>query len=262
MAFKSACFISYPHNAGKSVDAFVTRLKIELQDRFAQFVSDPIVTDHDFETGADFHRKIAQSICESACLLVVYMPVYQRKPFCIQEYTAMQQLQVKRYGALGPSSPTPIGMILPLVYTGQAKIPKWISDEINYKDISQFTISDPLAVFDRDDFKQWLVQIANLVDSLYNMFQGASPSPCQTCGVYALPAETDPDVTTKLNVPTAPPESFRCSIRRLRSHRCPRPTGKSSPSTPTRVERDAPWRSPIRPACWRGKDQVNGPLAS
>jgi hypothetical protein len=62
VAFKCACFISYPHNAGKSVDKFVTRLKEELQDRFAQFVTDPIVTDHDFPTGANYHKAIAQKI--------------------------------------------------------------------------------------------------------------------------------------------------------------------------------------------------------
>ncbi len=84
MAFKCACFISYPHNAGKSVDKFVTRLKEELQDKIAQFVPDPILTDHDFVTGTDFHKKIAKTICESAC----------------QEYIAMQRLQMTRYSAL------------------------------------------------------------------------------------------------------------------------------------------------------------------
>lgn len=210
MAFKCACFISYPHNAGKSVDKFVTRLKEELQDRFAQFVTDPIRTDHDFETGANFNRAIAQSICESACLLVVYMPVYQRKTFCLQEYTAMERLQAERYTALQNDLSAQFGMILPLVYTGQEdKIPDWISGRINYKNISKFTISDPVMVFDQQDFKEWMVRIANLVDSLYNVFQGTSTNPCRTRSTYALPAETDPDVAVKLNIPKAPTESFR-----------------------------------------------------
>lgn len=210
MAFKCACFISYPHNAGKSVDKFVTRLKEELSDRFAQFVPDPIVTDHDFDTGADFHRKIARSLCESACLVVVYMPVYQRKEFCIREYIAMERLQARRYGKLPAGDEDPIGMILPIIYTGEeSKIPEWISGKINYKDISKFTISDPLAVFDETDFQQWLVRIANLVDSLYNRFQAAGTNPSQVCGEHALPDPADPDVAARLNVLTKPPESFR-----------------------------------------------------
>jgi hypothetical protein len=209
MPFKCACFISYPHNAGKSVDIFVKRLKEELQDKFAQFVTEPIVTDHDFETGAHFNEDIAQHICQSACLLVVYMPVYQRKKFCIREYTAMQRLEIQRYNALEARPSEQIGMILPIVYTGgEKKIPQWISSQINYKDISRFTISDPLSVFDDEDFKSWLVRIAGLVDSLYNTFQAASANPCHPCGTYALPEETDPDVVAKLNV-QAPPESFR-----------------------------------------------------
>ena len=172
MSFKCSCFISYPHNAGKSVDKFVNRLKEELQDRFAPFVSDPIVTDHDFPTGANFNKAIAQKICESACLLVVYMPVYQRKTFCIQEYTAMERLEVERYQKLQQDLSAQFGMILPLVYTGEeSKIPKWISQKRNYKNISQFTIVDPVAIFDQLEFKTWLVQIANMVDSLYNAFQ-------------------------------------------------------------------------------------------
>jgi hypothetical protein len=210
MTFKCSCFISYPHNAGKSVDKFVGRLKEELKDRFAQYVTDPIVTDHDFPTGVNFHKTIAQKICESACLLVVYMPVYQRKPFCIQEYTAMERLQDARYQALQKDLSGQFGMILPLVYTGEeAKIPTWISQRINYKNISQFTIADPEAVFDQPDFQQWLVTIANMVDSLYNAFQAAPTNPCQSCGTYALPDENDAAVVEKLNIPTAATESFR-----------------------------------------------------
>jgi hypothetical protein len=210
MAFKCACFISYPHNAGKSVDTFVGRLKEELQDRFAQFVTDPIVTDHDFQTGANFNKAIAQKICESACLLVVYMPVYQRKPFCLQEYTAMELLQAERYNALQQDLSAQYGMILPLVYTGEeSKIPEWISKHINYKNISKFTIADPEAVFDQHDFREWLVKIANMVDSLYNAFQASPTDPCQTCGTYALPDEQHAAVTAKLNIPKAPTESFR-----------------------------------------------------
>jgi hypothetical protein len=210
MAFKCACFISYPHNAGKSVDTFVDRLKEELQDRFAQFVTDPIATDHDFPTGANFHKAIAQKICESACLLVVYMPVYQRKPFCLQEYTAMERLQVARYQALQQDLSGQFGMILPLVYTGEeSKIPTWISEHINYKNISKFTIADPVAIFDQQDFQEWLVTIANMVDSLYNAFQASPTNPCQTCGAYALPDAEDAAIVAKLNIPKAPTESFR-----------------------------------------------------
>jgi hypothetical protein len=210
MAFKCSCFISYPHNAGKSVDKFVTRLKEELADRLAQYVTDPIRTDHDFQTGADFNQAIAHAICESACLLVVYMPVYQRKPFCLQEYTAMERLQVERYKALQKDLSAQFGMILPLIYTGEeSKIPKWISRHINYKNISKFTLADPEAVFDEKDFKEWLVNIASMVDSLYNVFQASPTDPCVTCGTYALPDEQDAEVTAKLNIPNAPPESFR-----------------------------------------------------
>jgi hypothetical protein len=210
MAFTCACFISYPHNAGKSVEKFVGRLKEELQDRFAQFVTDPIVTDHDFPTGADFNKAIAQKICESACLLVVYMPVYQRKPFCLQEYTAMERLQVERYQALQQDLSGQFGMILPLVYTGEEnKIPEWIRKKINYMNISKFTIADPIVVFDDPDFQQWLVKIANMVDSLYNAFQASPTNPCQTCGKYALPDEDDAAVVAKLNIPKSATESFR-----------------------------------------------------
>jgi hypothetical protein len=210
MSFKCACFISYPHNAGKSVDRFVGRLKEELQDRLAQFVTDPIVTDHDFPTGVNFHSAIARTICESACLLVVYMPVYQRKAFCIQEYTAMERLEADRYKALQQNLSGQFGMILPLVYAGEEhKIPTWISQHINYKNISELTLADPEAVFDQEDFQKWMVQIANMVDSLYDAFQASPTNPCLTCGTYVLPDAADAAVVAKLNVPRAPTESFR-----------------------------------------------------
>jgi hypothetical protein len=210
MAFSCSCFISYPHNAGKSADAFVTRLKEELADRLAQFVTDPIRTDHDFPTGANYNKAIAQSICQSACLLVVYMPVYQRKPFCIQEYTAMERLEVERYQALQKDLSAQFGMIVPLVYTGEEhKIPQWISKQRNYKNISKFTVADPVAVFDQPDFQQWLMEIADMIDSLYDAFKKSPTNPCLACNAYMLPAEDSPEVTAKLNIPVAPTESFR-----------------------------------------------------
>jgi hypothetical protein len=199
MAFKTACFISYPHNAGKSVDAFVARLTDELKDRLAQFVTDPVVTDHDFPTGADFNKAIAKAICESACLLVVYMPVYERKAFCIQEYVAMERHQTKRYQSLQRDLSDKFGMILPLVYAGhESKIPKWISQKINYKNISHATIADPVSIFETGDFKRWLVEVANLIDSLYNEFR-ATENVCAGCEADTLPDEADKEVLSRLN---------------------------------------------------------------
>jgi hypothetical protein len=210
MAFKNSCFISYPHNAGKSVDAFVDRLKLELADHLAQFVSNPIRTDHDFGTGVEFHPAIANEICESACLLVVYVPIYQRKAFCLREYAAMEELQAKRYAALQRNLSAQFGMILPLVFTGsEDKIPDWIKTHINYKDISKSTIAGPLAVFDTDDFKAWLGKIANMVDDLFDAFQGSPIHPCASCATYALPDETADVVKSRLKVPDAATESFR-----------------------------------------------------
>lgn len=209
MAFGKACFISYPHNAGKSVDAFVTRLKVELQDRVAQVVAGDVVTDHDFMTGADFNKAIAKAICESACLIVVYMPVYERKAFCIQEYVAMERHQASRYQKLKRDLSGKLGMVIPLVYTGQeARIPAWISKQINYKNISKHTIADPVRIFDTQDFKQWLVEVADVIDQLYNEFKGAG-NLCTDCDTDTLPSETDQLVQARLNLPTQPTESFR-----------------------------------------------------
>lgn len=209
MAFGTACFISYPHNAGKSVDAFVTRLKEELQDRVAAVVPGPVVTDHDFMTGADFNKAIAKAICESACLLVVYMPVYERKAFCIQEYVAMERHQASRYEKLERDLSDRLGMVIPLVYTGQeARIPAWISKKINYKNISKDTIADPVGIFDKQDFKQWLVSVADLIDQLYDEFKSAGGL-CTSCGDDRLPDEEDTEVQARLNKPTQPTETFR-----------------------------------------------------
>ena len=101
-------------------------------------------------------------------------------------------------------------MILPLVYTGEeSKIPKWISQHINYKNVSKFTIADPEAVFDQQDFREWLVKIADMVDSLYDAFKASPTNPCVACETYALPDEQDAAVTAKLSIPKAPTESFR-----------------------------------------------------
>jgi hypothetical protein len=120
----------------------------------------------------------------------------------------MERHQTRRYQALNKDLSDKLGMILPLVYTGEhAKVPDWISKKINYKNISDATIADPLAVFDQADFKKWLLKTAELVDDLYNAFQASDP--CCACETDALPDEQDKDVVARLRIPKTPPEPFR-----------------------------------------------------
>ena len=146
MAFKYICFISYAHSPGERatgattmMQEFVDELKRALVDELDPIFEEEVYIDRDrIAGGAHFNEALAQALCRSFCMIVVYVPKYEKRKFCLREYRGMELLEKKRMKLAGANSGE-YGMIIPIVLRGGDNLPDDIKKRIHYLDFSKYT---------------------------------------------------------------------------------------------------------------------------
>src|SRR5215510_8791933 len=92
MPFKYSCFISYCHGKEDLVRTFIEELKKALKRHLDAYLDEGVYIDEERLRGGDlYNEKLAEAICQSVCMIVVYMPKYERHPYCLREYAAMEE---------------------------------------------------------------------------------------------------------------------------------------------------------------------------
>lgn len=116
--FEHACFISYKHPPPalasvkhswlEFIEAFERRLQSFLT------VNLPVYRDEqlDDEPGAPYPTELSTRMCESVCMVAFLVPQYLESSWCVDEWKAMEKLEVHRLG-------NDKGLILPIVMHGQ-----------------------------------------------------------------------------------------------------------------------------------------------
>ena len=83
------------------------------------------------QPGYKYNEMLAQAICQSVCMVVVYSPKYERHEYCVREYEAMVKLEGARRQLLG-SAGMGQGFIIPVILRGSDNIPQRIRDHVHY----------------------------------------------------------------------------------------------------------------------------------
>jgi|SRR6267378_7114665 len=133
MPLKYACFISYRHATGFSA-RFVKELYEALHERLQVLVDTshgPVIIDQERlkSGGTLYNPALSSALCQSACLVVIFTPVYFNKKhtYCAREYRAMVMLEKERLKLLeGKGDPTN-GLVIPVVFRGWNRLPEEIS---------------------------------------------------------------------------------------------------------------------------------------
>lgn len=189
MTFKHACFISYPHSKSErptEMEQFVHELKELLENQFAPFLDEDVVIDKELLAGGDrFNETLPQAICKSLCMVVVYAPIYEKRTFCLQEYRAMEDLEIKRLKLAEKSKPGECGMIIPIIYRGaKDDLPADIKNNIHYLDFSEYTLASPKIGKNRE-YVAHIRRLAEKIHKLHRLFENLEP--CKDCDEFALP---------------------------------------------------------------------------
>lgn len=196
MPFKYACFISYRHGQRELLQQIVTNLRTAISGEFeAWFGPNSVILDEGRLRGGDFYNEaLALALCESVCMIVVYVPAYfdTSHTFCAREYKAMEQLEGERLGLLRAQADKQHGLIIPIVFRGKTFLPKEIADRRHYYDFESFQLTG-VDVNTDTEYKKMIKEIAEYIAECCKRFANLDQNqdPCASCEKFSLPTEEE-----------------------------------------------------------------------
>lgn len=201
MPLRYGCFLSYCHDDGILVRGFINSLVEALESELGPYLPPyvkKVYHDKRMETGYLFNSELAQALCGSACMVVVYSPSYHRHPYCMMEYAAMEALEEQRADMINNSIVTPknYGLILPVILRGRLEaLPDEIRSKRQFADFSQVTTANP-EITKREDLIEKVGRMAAYISEVYEYFedfeQTAETDICVRCREFDLPKKFTP----------------------------------------------------------------------
>lgn len=188
--FKYACFISYSHGEEALVKNFIDQFKAALKAYLEPWMDEEVFVDVDrLKAGFKYNEALAQAICQSVCMIVVYSPVYERRPYCGREYEAMERLEKQRLLRLAGAAANGFkGLIIPVVLRGFAHLPPRIQASRQAIDFSHFTLATP-TMSHNPDFVARIEEIAQQIYQHLRTFSDSDGDCCGDCSAFSLPAD-------------------------------------------------------------------------
>jgi len=187
MAFRYACFISYCHGQYDLVKGFIDQLKTALKAELDALMNEELYIDEErLLPGYHYNEELAKAICESVCMVVVYMPKYESHEYCMREFEAMELLERKRDQLLCAAANASRGFIIPIILRGNDDIPPKIKRYTHYADFSHFTLATP-EIVRNPAYVEEIKRIAKVIHQHYKEFVSAGADPCTLCSWFKIP---------------------------------------------------------------------------
>jgi hypothetical protein len=137
--------MSFRHGVHELTQRFVRELhdglSAELEAQLGLGVG--VFLDQQRLQGGDlFNEQIARDLCESSCLVMIYTPSYfsLEHSYCAREFKGMVQLEQNRLQLLEEAERTH-GLIIPVIFRGEKRLPAEIRNQRQYYDFSDFTLT-------------------------------------------------------------------------------------------------------------------------
>lgn len=183
--FRYSCFISFSYGDGL-MRQFVIELKQLLENYQRLYLKEPeVYLDLSrMEPGAMIAEGLAQALCQSLCMVVVYTPPYEEQDWCLQEYAAMEDLERRRLDLIRPILPD-ASLIIPVMLRIDDQVPSRIRGVRNYHDFSRVYL-DYKEIAENRNYLEEIDKISLRVRRLHNAFRQAEPEPSD-CSAFALP---------------------------------------------------------------------------
>ena len=133
MPFKHPCFISYVRGQHDLIRGFLTQLTKALSSSLEPYFDEGPYFDQELQAGEYFDQKLADAICRSVCMIVIYYPKYGLHEYCLREFEAMKSLEKDRLPLLGATG-NGRGLIIPILLRGKVDdLPEEIRNHIHYR---------------------------------------------------------------------------------------------------------------------------------
>jgi TIR domain len=185
MPFRHACFISYRHAQGDLMKRFVDDFCTALASELEAVTELPVCHDVRRLKGGDFYNeKLAQDLCESVCMVVVYTPTYfsASHRYCTREYAAMKDLENVRLSET--QSEGHHGLIIPVVLRGFDQLPDEIKKRRLVYNFEPFHLSDQKLAKNRN-YNEQIKKMAAYIAARCRELEELQID----CGQFALPSD-------------------------------------------------------------------------
>jgi TIR domain len=179
----------YPNAQGEMMKAFVEELKQALTDYVDPYLDEEIYIDKEQLGGGDHYNEVlAQAICQSLCMIVVYVPKYERHEYCRREYRAMEILEQRRVELCGQARLGNRGMIIPIILRGDGDLPDKIRDHAHFCNFTKYSTASQ-NIRSNPECVEQLERVALNIYEIYQAFEGIDA--CGDCAEFALPSSAE-----------------------------------------------------------------------
>jgi len=205
MPIKYSCFISYRHDSVNIAKDFQDALESEL----SLLINLPVYRDEErLHAGEFFNTALASALCQSACMVMIYIPRYfdETSTYCAREYRAMEQLETQRIEKLKKNgSNNSTGLIIPVVYRGLEILPQKISTNRHFHNFEPYFLGGRTL----KNNKKYLTAIKDIAGYIFYRCQDLNKlpaDPCSRCDDFEIPSKAK--VSSWLNTMLPPRRSF------------------------------------------------------
>jgi hypothetical protein len=202
--FQHSCFISYCRVNGELGPKFIGDLVTALENYTGVRIDQKPFRDTHMRGGQFIDDSIAEAICRSVCMILVYTPNYPRHEYCRREYAAMKILEAARLPKIQPlvrdaAKLSKQGLIIPIVLRGWERLPGRIGGLQSY-DFSQYRMNTS-SLGRNKAFVPHIESIAETIEDLLLAFESLEDDPCADCGRFTIPAADEAQPWTDLSRP-------------------------------------------------------------
>lgn len=183
-----ACFISYRHTNDDGATKHLFAFREELKTQLSLFMPNcSIFFDEDrLKLGDMIDAKLARELCRSACMIMIYNPLYFdiHNPYCAREYKAMLGLEQRRMKDIKNESAKNGGLIFPVIFRGSDYLP----DEIKKVRLCKsFEYANAPGDFKNKKSRESIRSLAELVFNRYALLSGTIDPKSSGCDSFQLP---------------------------------------------------------------------------
>jgi len=185
MTVRYGCFLSYAHGQHAYMSKFkndlIEALKCYLEPYF-DTEKELFVDSEQLGGGDDLDQRIAEAMCESACMIMIYTPKYEAHGYTRREFAAMQLIESERQLWYR----LPSHLIIPVVMTRHPNgLPPQITGPGLYVDFSRYTLASG-DFKTNPDFLPDIQKIVQRIVSHYHCLKNCTP-PEHDCRRFVLP---------------------------------------------------------------------------
>ncbi len=196
MTLQYSCFISYRNpRIGENLAQhrkIVTDFYKTLAGELAMHVEEPVYIDKQrLKPGFFFNESLAESLCRSACMVMLYTPTYfhLEHPYCAREFRAMEELESARLGQVNHPSMASTGLILPVVIRGRDWLPPYVSDKRTYHELATLNLLKK-RITSHSRYQEAIRQTARYVRGVCAILR-ETPEVFGQCTKFKLPEEVE-----------------------------------------------------------------------